>query len=67
MTQLGESGESLSTGIYYGYTNLKSIIYPAVISVGYNPYYNNTTKTVEAHLIHSTQLDDFYGKYICNI
>ncbi|MCO5585220.1 hypothetical protein L7F22_039152 [Adiantum nelumboides] len=35
-------------------------VYPMVMSVGWNPFYNNTTKTAEVHIIHKFS-QDFYG------
>ena len=60
MDELGEKGNQLKTGIYFGYSLLHSNIYSTVVSVGWNPYYKNEKKTVEAHLI--SQLDDFYDE-----
>mmetsp|Transcript_10863 Transcript_10863/g.11282 ORF Transcript_10863/g.11282 Transcript_10863/m.11282 type:complete len:176 (+) Transcript_10863:63-590(+) len=60
MEQLGEIGTSLETGIYYGWAKLNENYYETVVSVGWNPFYNNTVKTIEAHLLHS--LSDFYGE-----
>lgn len=34
-------------------------VLPAVMSVGWNPFYNNTTKSMETHIIHEFE-DDFY-------
>ena len=34
-------------------------VLPAVMSVGWNPFYNNTTKSMETHLIHDFE-EDFY-------
>lgn len=62
MEELGEKGESLNTGIYYGWATVKNQDYCAVVSVGWNPYYKNTKKTVEAHLLQ--QLEDFYDETI---
>lgn len=59
MEELGQLGEMLETGIYYGWSILNGTRYETVISVGWNPFYKNTKKTVEAHLL--TKLDDFYG------
>jgi len=33
-----------------------------VVSVGWNPFYNNVKRTVEAHLL--CNLPDFYGEHI---
>ena len=62
MEQLGLKGESLKTGIYYGKALLRGNVYNTVVSVGWNPFYKNVKKTVEAHLI--AQLDDFYDEEI---
>lgn len=35
-------------------------VYPMVMSVGWNPFYKNTTKTAEVHIIHKFS-QDFYG------
>jgi len=61
----------LSSGVYYGFVGLslshspdtssKSIeTYPAVLSVGYNPFYKNTVRSVEIHILHDFS-HDFYG------
>ncbi len=63
MTELGEVGQSLDTGIYYGVAILQDISYNAVVSVGWNPFYKNVEKTVEAHII-DEKLDDFYGEIL---
>ena len=49
-------------GIYFGWCLLKQEVHKTVVSVGWNPFYQNTTKTVEAHLLSS--LEDFYGERI---
>lgn len=55
--------DDLPTGIYWGYArigdhyqinNKKNEIYKAAISIGYNPTYGNTEKTVEPHFIAPT-------------
>ncbi|CAI6331961.1 unnamed protein product [Periconia digitata] len=35
-------------------------VYPTVLSIGYNPYYKNTQRSIEIHLLHSFERD-FYG------
>jgi riboflavin kinase len=60
MEQLGRKGVDLETGIYYGWATLRGSRYQAVVSIGWNPYFKNEKKTVEAHLL--SQLDDFYGE-----
>jgi riboflavin kinase len=60
MEELGAQGEALETGIYYGWSILKGTRYETVVSVGWNPFYKNEKKTIEAHLIYN--LEDFYGE-----
>jgi len=61
MEQLGEKGD-LSTGIYFGWTILRGTAYPSVVSVGWNPFYQNSKKTIEIHILQ--ELEDFYGETI---
>lgn len=35
-------------------------IYPSVLSIGYNPFYKNTVRSVEIHILHDFDYD-FYG------
>ncbi|KAL1842651.1 hypothetical protein VTJ49DRAFT_4562 [Mycothermus thermophilus] len=35
-------------------------IYPMVMSIGYNPFYKNTVRSAEVHILHRFQ-SDFYG------
>eukprot|EP00730_Choanoeca_flexa_P020195 TRINITY_DN9876_c0_g1_i5.p1 TRINITY_DN9876_c0_g1~~TRINITY_DN9876_c0_g1_i5.p1 ORF type:complete len:149 (+),score=18.61 TRINITY_DN9876_c0_g1_i5:177-623(+) len=54
--------ESVSQGIYYGWAQVnKGPVYMAVMSVGWNPYYKNTKKSAEVHILHQFE-DDFYGE-----
>lgn len=62
MDQLGDKGSSLDTGIYFGWTLLHGVVYESVTSVGWNPFYKNSVKTIEVHLLHNLQ--DFYGETI---
>lgn len=41
----------------------KGAIYPMVMSIGYNPFYNNTVRSVEVHVMHSFETD-FYGSHM---
>ena len=61
MKDLGDQGSNLETGIYYGIAHLGAVHYKAVISVGWNPFYKNVEKTIEAHLLHKFE-EDFYGE-----
>ena len=60
MADLGEKGSGLETGIYYGTALLNNTEYKSVVSVGWNPFYKNVEKTIEAHLLHKFE-EDFYG------
>ena len=62
MTDLAEQGKTLDTGIYYGTAELKGAVYQTVVSVGWNPFYKNVEKTIEAHLLQ--EMEDFYGEQI---
>jgi len=37
-----------------------SIVYPTVLSIGYNPFYANTHRSIEIHILHQFP-KDFYG------
>lgn len=63
MDELGNVGENLKTGIYFGYILLHDIVYETVVSIGYNPVYKNETKTIEAYIINHI-LPDFYGECV---
>ncbi|KAL9985213.1 hypothetical protein ACROYT_G007587, partial [Oculina patagonica] len=53
--------EAVSTGIYYGWASVnRGPVYKMVMSIGWNPFYNNTKKSMETHIIHSFE-NDFYG------
>ncbi|KAJ4358814.1 riboflavin kinase [Ascochyta clinopodiicola] len=41
-------------------TTSRSPVYPTVLSIGYNPYYKNTTRSIEIHILASFD-KDFYG------
>ena len=62
-----EGSKDLRTGIYYGLSNVNSATVPGirlcVISIGWNPFYKNEKKTIEAHIM-SSDLDDFYDAKI---
>lgn len=54
----------ISTGIYYGWACLgNGDIYKMVMSIGWNPYYKNTKKSMETHVIHTFK-EDFYGEIL---
>ncbi|KAK9706632.1 hypothetical protein RND81_07G140600 [Saponaria officinalis] len=50
------------SGVYFGWARLsKRGVYKMVMSVGWNPYFDNSEKTVEPWLLHDFD-DDFYGE-----
>ncbi|CAG8000607.1 unnamed protein product [Penicillium salamii] len=61
---LSEKHPELTTGVYYGVVALdpktyhhdassdnSAVILPAVLSIGYNPFYKNTVRSVEIHIM----------------
>jgi riboflavin kinase len=57
--------DNFECGVYYGWAKISDDenIYKMVQSVGWNPYYKNTLKTMETHLIHKFD-QDFYGRQL---
>jgi riboflavin kinase len=67
--------ESITSGVYFGYAALalpsshpdrpssssgqKYLVYPMVMSIGYNPFYKNTVRSAEVHVL-SKFTADFY-------
>ncbi|KAA8519873.1 hypothetical protein F0562_014206 [Nyssa sinensis] len=50
------------SGVYFGWAGLSTRgVYKMVMSIGWNPYFNNTEKTIEPWLLHEFD-DDFYGE-----
>lgn len=51
------------TGIYLGWASIGASkqVYKMVMSIGFNPYYNNTEKTAEPWLLHKFE-QDFYDE-----
>lgn len=53
--------DSLDTGVYYGWASVGgNDVHQMVLSVGWNPFYKNTKKSMETHILH-TFPEDFYG------
>lgn len=51
-----------TSGVYFGWAGLSTRgIYKMVMSIGWNPYFDNTEKTIEPWLLHKFD-DDFYGE-----
>ncbi|XP_076025571.1 riboflavin kinase isoform X1 [Genypterus blacodes] len=54
----------IGTGIYYGWACVGNAdVYKMVMSIGWNPYYKNTKKSMETHVIHTFK-EDFYGEIL---
>ncbi|KAB0400639.1 hypothetical protein E2I00_019506 [Balaenoptera physalus] len=54
----------VSTGIYYGWASVGSgDVHKMVVSIGWNPYYKNTKKSMETHIMHTFK-EDFYGEIL---
>ncbi|KAM9823354.1 riboflavin kinase isoform 2-T2 [Syngnathus typhle] len=52
----------IGTGIYYGWACVgNGDVHKMVMSIGWNPYYKNTKKSMETHVIHQFK-EDFYGE-----
>ena len=55
--------KSLKNGIWAGYATLFSVKYPAVISVGKSPFYNDVKeRIIEVHLLEYTGVDFYKEK-----
>ncbi|XP_064645887.1 riboflavin kinase-like [Lineus longissimus] len=53
--------ESVSAGIYFGWACVDGgDVYKMVMSIGWNPYYQNKKRSMETHIIHKFD-EDFYG------
>ncbi|TRY60191.1 hypothetical protein DNTS_003801 [Danionella cerebrum] len=54
----------ISTGIYYGWAQVENgDIHKMVMSIGWNPYYKNTKKSMETHVMHTFK-EDFYDQIL---
>ncbi|KAJ3682415.1 hypothetical protein LUZ60_014988 [Juncus effusus] len=51
-----------TSGVYFGWAKLSTRgVYKMVMSIGWNPYFDNTEKTIEPWLLHEFE-EDFYGE-----
>ncbi|ORY49123.1 riboflavin kinase [Rhizoclosmatium globosum] len=57
------AGQFLESGILYGWASVNSnpLVYPMVMSFGWNPYYKNEKRSAEVHIMHKFD-EDFYDK-----
>ncbi|XP_034943756.1 riboflavin kinase [Chelonus insularis] len=49
--------KGFKTGIYYGWAVLEGQIYKMVMSIGWNPFYQNEKKSMEVHILHKFDRD----------
>ncbi|XKL59296.1 hypothetical protein PGB90_000312 [Kerria lacca] len=53
-----------TNGIYFGWAQVDSSpVYKMVMSIGWNPFYKNTKRSVEVHILHIFE-EDFYGSTV---
>lgn len=53
---------SIKNGIYYGFAQVDDgPVHKMVVSIGWNPFYKNTKRSFETHVIHEFP-EDFYGQ-----
>lgn len=51
----------LESGVYYGWAQVEAgPVYPMVMSIGWNPHYQNKERSMETHILHVFP-EDFYG------
>lgn len=53
--------DSLAPGIYLGFASIRGETHEMVMSIGWNPYFDNSKKTIEPWLLHEFP-DDFYDE-----
>ncbi|KAL6892814.1 hypothetical protein HDV57DRAFT_483067 [Trichoderma longibrachiatum] len=68
---------NVPSGIYFGWASLalpadhpdrpssgeSFVVFPMVMSIGYNPFYKNTVRSAEVHILHSFA-KDFYDAHM---
>ncbi|KIV92988.1 hypothetical protein PV10_04237 [Exophiala mesophila] len=59
-TPTPSSSTTTTTSVPLSTPQQPSKIYPCVLSIGYNPFYHNKTRSVEIHILQSFK-HDFYG------
>ncbi|KAL1897784.1 riboflavin kinase [Ceratocystis pirilliformis] len=71
--------EDKTSGVYFGWASLllpdthpdrpagspanTPLVFPMVMSIGYNPFYKNTVRSAEVHIMHKFAAD-FYGAHM---
>ena len=59
----GSESDKASDNEQGGPTKDQGAVYPMVMSIGYNPFYNNTVRSVEVHLLQDFSTD-FYDTHM---
>ncbi|CRK87554.1 CLUMA_CG001351, isoform A [Clunio marinus] len=61
---VNELPRELGTGIYYGWASVDNgDVHKMVMSIGWNPYYENEHKSMETHILHNYDRD-LYGSLL---
>eukprot|EP01083_Nonionella_stella_P271208 918914_1 len=56
--------DEADNGVYVGFASVsRGEVHKAVLSIGYNPFFKNAKKTLEAHILHEFD-NDFYDEEI---
>ena len=63
-TENKEKACDLIPGVYCAIVQLNNKRYIGALSIGWNPIYDNTDKTVEVYVVHDDVPKDFYGEPI---
>ena len=54
----------MDQGVYYGWAQVGGgDVHKSVMSIGWNPFYKNKTRSAEVHIMHKFE-DEFYGSNI---
>lgn len=59
---VNELPDGIETGVYFGFAQVdKGDVHKMVMSIGWNPFYQNKTKSMETHIMHEYE-SDFYDQ-----
>jgi len=57
--------DQLIGGIYWGFAQVQNgPVYGMVMSIGWNPFYNNTKRAMETHILNKFDPEDLYGQHL---
>ena len=63
-SQVSRLPSELVSGVYYGWASVSGgAIHAMAMSIGFNPHFGNTKKTMETHILHDFGRD-FYGEVL---